>query len=623
MTRAARLFLATAPLSLALAQCAHALQPLISIESASVPMVESFDGLGTAKHGAMPIGWVLSPDPSYALGHNATDYSAGTSGDGALTANSSPGFINLADGDNATSTDRSIGFLTDQLSPRAKHLIVGFQNITGSDVTELQISYDIEKYRSGTRPNEIHFFYGYDGVVWNEVTDALQHYDADAAIAVVNPPTSVSKSIGLSNLNIPDQGSLYLRWAYTATTPNNCQVLAIDNFQFLAGPPQQPDLQWDGAPGASWDTASANWKNSSAVHVAWSDSMPNNASFIDGGANVATAVTLSSPRRAGRLTFDAGSKSYTLSGSSLELSGAGGIGILAKSNTLIQSAVHLTSSQTWDVSSTLTLSGSLTVDSNVRLTKTGSGTVLLSGPQIMSNDSQMKVIEGTLRLGANLGDAAILRISGNSNATDATVTLDSDQDLAELFLSTSDSGRQGLNLSSPAGAGAFRSLRIHASDLTSGKSTFYAAIQQARLTPGDGIFDSSLAAHSGSALGLAIQSDHIFIRPTRIGDVNLDGIVTISDFIDLSSNFGRTNVTWQEGDLNYDGSVTISDFIDLASNFGTSYAAQSVPISAADQLALDSFAAAHGMAIPEPASISLLLLGSLATRRRRRLQFAK
>ena len=177
---------------------------------------------------------------------------------------------------------------------------------------------------------------------------------------------------------------------------------------------------------------------------------------------------------------------------------------------------------------------------------------------------------------APTSSTATLRISGNSNATDAAVILDSDQDLAELFLSTSDSGRQGLNLSSPAGAGAFRSLRIHASDLNSGKSSFYAAIQQARLTPGDGIFDSSLAAHPGSALGLVIQGDAIFIRPTRIGDVNLDGIVTISDFIDLSSNFGRTSVIWQEGDLNYDGSVTISDFIDLASNFGSSYAGQPV-----------------------------------------------
>ena len=34
--------------------------------------------------------------------------------------------------------------------------------------------------------------------------------------------------------------------------------------------------------------------------------------FADGGAGIGTVVTLSSPRLAGRLTFNAGSKTYTL-----------------------------------------------------------------------------------------------------------------------------------------------------------------------------------------------------------------------------------------------------------------------------------------------------------------------
>src|SRR5204863_190872 len=79
-----------------------------------------------------------------------------------------------------------------------------------------------------------------------------------------------------------------------------------------------------------------------------------------------------------------------------------------------------------------------------------------------------------------------------------------------------------------------------------------------------------------SRIGIAKLSDlhgdpYLLIRPTRIGDLNLDGTVTISDFIDLSSNFGQSgpNITWQEGDLNYDSAVTISDFIELSANFGS------------------------------------------------------
>ena len=54
------------------------------------------------------------------------------------------------------------------------------------------------------------------------------------------------------------------------------------------------------------------------------------------------------------------------------------------------------------------------------------------------------------------------------------------------------------------------------------------------------------------------------------------------------------NITWQEGDLNYDGQVTISDFIDLASNFNTSYSGDILPIgsegNAGDMTGLSSIA---------------------------------
>jgi hypothetical protein len=116
----------------------------------------------------------------------------------------------------------------------------------------------------------------------------------------------------------------------------------------------------------------------------------------------------------------------------------------------------------------------------------------------------------------------------------------------------------------------------------------------------DGIFDTGRGLHASSGIGLALVNDahgdpNVFIRLTRIGDVNLDGSVTISDFIDLASHFNGAG-TWQEGDLNYDGQVTISDFIDLASNFGGSYSGEAFPISPQDQQTLSTFAAAHGVA---------------------------
>ncbi|HEV8608057.1 MAG TPA: hypothetical protein VGQ99_22165 [Tepidisphaeraceae bacterium] len=71
--------------------------------------------------------------------------------------------------------------------------------------------------------------------------------------------------------------------------------------------------------------------------------------------------------------------------------------------------------------------------------------------------------------------------------------------------------------------------------------------------------------------------------------LNLDKMVTISDFIDLSSNFDQMG-SWRQGDGNYDKTVTISDFIDLAANFGQSLVAPGAiaqQLAASQQLAVD------------------------------------
>jgi hypothetical protein len=219
---------------------------------------------------------------------------------------------------------------------------------------------------------------------------------------------------------------------------------------------------------------------------------------------------------------------------------------------------------------------------------------------------------GTVHLNSDGG--ANLSLIVGSGAGKAV--LGADQNLKNLIVSTTEAGLQGLDLNSPAAAGTFRSVNVFAADLTAAKRAIHAAIFSAVATPGDGIFDSSAAAR-GAVVGVATIGDHVLVRPTKLGDLNLDGSVTISDFIDLASNFNSSGATWQEGDLNGDLLVTISDFIDLASNFNSSYAGASWPISAGEEALLAEFAAAHGASVPEPGAMSLMTLAAAGLFRRR------
>jgi len=267
-----------------------------------------------------------------------------------------------------------------------------------------------------------------------------------------------------------------------------------------------------------------------------------------------------------------------------------------------------------------------TITSNSVLSKRGGGMLTISGPQNNSFGAGLNVLAGRVNLNSDAGSAAtassaasanfVLRI-GKGEAIASAVVLGANQELAGLELAAAaNSDTQGLDLNSPTDPGAFRAVRVYAADLPAAKLSIYAAIMNANAPtapdPHDGIFDSGLAAHPGARLGMAIVNDangaaNVLIRPTLAGDVNLDGVVTISDFIDLASNFNQlSGTTWQEGDLNYDGAVTISDFIDLAANFNTAYA----PIVVSE---------IQPRIVPEPAHLGLLISVFCLKRNRKRV----
>jgi len=93
------------------------------------------------------------------------------------------------------------------------------------------------------------------------------------------------------------------------------------------------------------------------------------------------------------------------------------------------------------------------------------------------------------------------------------------------------------------------------------------------------------------------------------GDCNKDNDVDLVDLGALAGNYGKTSgATWEQGDFNGDGDVDLVDLGALAGNYGFG-----VPVAP-----LNFAADAASVGLPEPATMMLLLGGSLFGLLRRR-----
>jgi hypothetical protein len=201
-----------------------------SITITGTPVMQDFNSMGTSSTAILPTGFKMGTD--WSTGATVTTQAAGTSGTGIVSSSSAGGFYNFANGITASSTDRAIGFLTSGSYSSPRSIIYAFTNNTGITVTSLSISWNYEKYRSGTRTLDWTFFHGSTFIANTAATVGNQSYAADANNTTVsNPPAATAKSLTVNGLSIPDGTTYYLRWTYTGNGGStNAQGLGLDDF---------------------------------------------------------------------------------------------------------------------------------------------------------------------------------------------------------------------------------------------------------------------------------------------------------------------------------------------------------------------------------------------------------
>lgn len=208
----------------------------------TTPVTQNFDGMGTSATATLPTGFVVNSTAAniynYTTGATtATTLAYGSTGAGAVTGTSGGGVINWANGITASATDRSLGFLTSGSVASPRSILVAIQNTGSAVITDLSITFDYEKYRSGSRQFDWAFFHGATSTAVNTAAaSGNQSYPADANNTVIyNPPTTTSKTVTLTGLSIPVSGMYYLCWTFTGLLGStNCQGMGIDNLSITA-----------------------------------------------------------------------------------------------------------------------------------------------------------------------------------------------------------------------------------------------------------------------------------------------------------------------------------------------------------------------------------------------------
>lgn len=196
--------------------------------SNNTPVTQNFDGMAATT--TLPANWRIEAS-------NAAPTWAG--GSGSVTQQASSGSPTAGGTYNwGTSTsERAVGAMTSGSFASPNNIMAFFSNTGASNITDLTISYDAERYRVNSAAASIQFFYSLNGSTWVAVTAgdiAAASFPTGASAYTFAAPLTINKTgIAITGLSITPSSNFYLRWNLN-TTGSNSQGIGIDNVSVTA-----------------------------------------------------------------------------------------------------------------------------------------------------------------------------------------------------------------------------------------------------------------------------------------------------------------------------------------------------------------------------------------------------
>jgi uncharacterized delta-60 repeat protein/uncharacterized repeat protein (TIGR01451 family) len=215
----------------------------INLNTVETPVTQNFDTMTATATATLPAdfkadkGGTRRTPGTYASAGTATEQIGGAG----MSATATGGIYNYGSGTTTTGSDRAVGFLASG-SVNNGNLYARYTNTTGAPVNALRISYDVEKYRTGSNPAgfRIQLFASTTGAAGSWVSagaNFLTAFPADATTATgCNPgpcsTTPVSNQLLALPAALANNSDIYLAWNYavtSGTTDSSAQALAVDN----------------------------------------------------------------------------------------------------------------------------------------------------------------------------------------------------------------------------------------------------------------------------------------------------------------------------------------------------------------------------------------------------------